>query len=185
MVGTDAEVHRLSYDDVLRMVEVGVLDEEDRVELVDGVLVDMSPPSAMHSAVVAWLTTHFAAAGGGYELRVQDLLRVEGGFRIPDLMVLEPQPRDRHPSTALLVVEVAVTSQRRDAAKIRPYGRAGVSEYWIVDVEARVLRAHRRPGSGGYEQVAVYHDGDEVTSPAGAPPVRISQLLGPGRDQGA
>lgn len=181
MLGTDTEVHRLSYDDVLRMVEVGVLGEEDRLELVDGVLVDTSPPSATHSAIVALLTRHFAAGIGRREVRVQDLLLVEGGFRMPDLMVIEPPPRDQHPSTALLVVEVAVTTQRRDAAKIRPYGQAGVGEYWIVDVKARALRAHRGPLSDGYERVVAYVDGDEVENSVGAPPVQVSELLGPGR----
>ncbi|MGH2846311.1 MAG: Uma2 family endonuclease [Thermoleophilaceae bacterium] len=178
MLGSEAELHRLSYEDVLRMVEAGVMADEDRVELVDGVLVDMTPPSAVHSAMVAWLTRHFTLDAGEREVRVQDLLLVEGGFRMPDLMVIEGGSRDRHPSTALLVVEVSVTTQRRDAGKLRHYALAGVGEYWIVDVPARAVRVHRRPGKGGYEQVAVYRDGNQVATPVGAPPVRVSELLG-------
>lgn len=53
MLGTGTAVHRLSYEDICRMVEAGVLAEEDRVELMDGVLVDVSPPSPVHSAIVA------------------------------------------------------------------------------------------------------------------------------------
>lgn len=160
------------------MVEAGVLGEGDRVELVDGVLVDMSPPRAQHSAIVAWLTAHFAGATGALEVRVQDLLRVEGGFLIPDLMVIEPPPRDRHPSTALLVVEVAVTTQRHDAWKAGRYAGAGVDEYWIVDVAACSLSVHRGPRANGYEHVAIYREGDRIPTPVASPPVDVSDLLG-------
>jgi Uma2 family endonuclease len=52
----DAPFHRLSVEDVRQMVAVGVLSDDDRVELLDGVLVDVSPPGAEHSAIVSWLT---------------------------------------------------------------------------------------------------------------------------------
>ena len=84
-MSTEAAPHRLSVDDVFRMVEAGVLREEDRVDLIDGVLVDMAPPSPSHSAIVGWLTRHFAPAVGELEVRVQDLLLVEGGFLMLDL----------------------------------------------------------------------------------------------------
>ncbi|HZI91132.1 MAG TPA: Uma2 family endonuclease [Thermoleophilaceae bacterium] len=172
---TDTEVHRLSYEDVLRMVETGVLREDDRVELVEGVLIDMTPPGADHSAIVSWLTRHFVAGAGEREVRVQDLLLIEGGFVMPDLMVIDPPPRGRHPSTAFLVVEVSVTTQRHDEWKAGRYAAAGVGEYWIVDVAARTVRVHRRPRPGGYEQVAAFVDGDRIGEPA----VDVSELLGP------
>lgn len=180
MLPADTQVHRLSYEDVLRMVEVGVLRDEDRVELVDGVLLDMSPPGATHSALVAWLTRHFATNAGQRESRVQDLLLVEGGFVIPDLMLLERPPRDRHPSTALLVVEVAVTTQRHDAAKAWRYAGSRVEEYWIVDVTARRVRVHRGPVADGYERVAGYRNGDRIQAPAGIPAVDVGELLASG-----
>jgi len=180
MLSAETQVHRLSYEDVLRMVEVGVLREEDRVELVDGVLLDMSPPGAAHSAMVAWLTRHFAANAGHREVRVQDLLLVEGGFVMPDLMLLERPPRDRHPRTALLVVEVAVTTQRHDAAKARRYAGSRVGEYWIVDAAARQVRVHQRPMADGYELVAAHRDGDRIRSPGGIPAVEVGGLLASG-----
>jgi Uma2 family endonuclease len=179
MLSTDAPVHRLSYEDVMRMVAAGVLRDEDRLELIDGVLVDVTPPSAAHSAIVAWLTRHFVGAVGEREVRIQDLLLVEGGFLMPDLMVVDPLPRDRHPETALLVVEVAATTQRHDRWKAGRYAGASVGEYWMVDTAARSLIAHRSPGPNGYEQLALYGDGDRVETPVGAPPVDVSELLGP------
>ena len=60
MVPVIAPVHRLSVEDVYKMVETGVLDEDDRIELVEGVLVDMVPIGAEHDGATAWLTEHFA-----------------------------------------------------------------------------------------------------------------------------
>ncbi|MDX6699558.1 MAG: hypothetical protein QOE65_2955 [Solirubrobacteraceae bacterium] len=178
MLSAEFEIHRLSVDDVRRMVEAGVLLEEDRVELLDGVLVDMTPPSSDHSAIVAWLTRHFVRGAHDLEVRVQDLLLVDGGFVMPDLMVVEPVPRDRQPSTAHLVVEVSVTTQRHDTAKARRYARAGVAEYWIVDVPARVVKVHRRPASGGYGDVVEHRDGARIETGVVAAPVPVSELLG-------
>lgn len=181
MLPADTQVHRLSYEDVMQMVEAGVLREDDRVELVDGLLVDMTPPSSEHSAIVAWLTRHFAPHIGDRELRVQDLLLVEGGFLMPDLMVIEPIPRDRHPTTALLVIEVAITTGRQDAWKAVRYAGAGVDEYWIVDVPARELVVHHDARVQGYDRRLRYGDGDRVETPVGAPPVKVGELLGPPR----
>ena len=161
------------------MVEAGVLRDEDRVELIDGVLVDMPRVSPGHSGAVAWLNRHFAGATGEREVRIQDLLLVEGGFFIPDLMVIDPLPRDRHPSTALLVVEVSVTTQLHDHWKAGRFARAAVDEYWIVDPTSRVVTVHRAPGRDGYGQIDIHRDGDRVETPVGAPPVDVSELLGP------
>jgi Uma2 family endonuclease len=79
---------------------------------------------------------------------------VEGGFVMPDLMVVDPTPRDRHPSAARLVVEVAITTQRHDAWKAGRYPAAGVGECWLVDVPARTITVHRAPGARGYAEVA-------------------------------
>jgi Uma2 family endonuclease len=179
MPSTETPFHRLSVEDVFRMVEAGVLREEDRVELIDGVLVDMTPPSPSHSAIVAWLNRHFAPAVAEREVRVQDLLLVEGGFVMPDLMVIDPIPRDRHPSTAALVVEVGVTTQRHDAWEAGRYAAAGVDEYWLVVVPERTTMVHRAPGARGYAEVTSYSDGDRIPTPVGAPPVEVGALLGP------
>jgi len=125
MLFAEIPIHRLSIDDVRRMADVGILGEEERVELLDGVLVDMSPPGAAHSSTVAWLTNHLTPALGERELRVQDLLLVEGGFLMPDVMVVDKLPRDQQPSTAALVIEVSVTTQRYDEGKGLRYARAG------------------------------------------------------------
>jgi Uma2 family endonuclease len=174
----EAPIHRLSVEDVRRMSEVGVLREDDRVELVDGVLVDVSPPGPSHSSIVAWLTRHLVAGAGEREVRVQDVIFVEGGFFMPDLMVIDPLPRGRQPSTAELIVEVSVTTQRHDAAKALRYAEAGVTEYWVVDEPARRVDVSRRPGPTGYAEKAQYRDGEQVVAACVAVPVGVSALLG-------
>jgi len=71
MLSAEVPLHRWSVEDVRQMSDVGILQAEDRVELLDGVLVDVSPPGAEHSATVAWLNRYFAAAVGEQEVRVQ------------------------------------------------------------------------------------------------------------------
>ncbi|HWH10447.1 MAG TPA: Uma2 family endonuclease [Solirubrobacteraceae bacterium] len=175
-----APVHRLSIEDVYRMVEAGVLDEDDRIELVQGVLIDMVPIGAEHDGAVAWLTKRFARIGSSaWEVRIQSTLLVEGGYLLPDLIVVEPLHRSRQPTSALLVVEVAQTSQARDREKARDYASADVPDYWIVDLAARRLIVHRRPLAGGYDEVVTYADGESVRPLLDdLPAVSISELLG-------
>ncbi len=175
----DPALHRLSVEDVYRMVDAGVLREEDRVELIDGVLVDVSPPGPEHSGIVSWLTRHFVLGCPDCDVRVQDVLLVEGGFVLPDLMVVEQRARDRHPTTAALVVEVSITTLRHDTAKARRYARAGVGAYWLVDVVRRSVTVHEAPGADGYARMAVHGDDAVLPAPAGAPPVALRELLGP------
>jgi Uma2 family endonuclease len=183
VVDTVAPPHRLTFDDVLRMVEAGILDEDDRVELVNGVLVDMSPISPEHSGAVAWLNQHFAGTNtGAWEVRAQDQLVLRDGltFVQPDLILIEPAPRSRLATTALLVVEVANTSQRRDREKARDYADAAVPEYWLVDLPAQNVTVFRDPvaGASDYGTVTV-HGGQEQVSPlVGGAPVSVAALLG-------
>lgn len=180
MIPATVPVHRLTLNDVLRMVEAGVLDEDDRIELVDGVLVEMTPIGAEHDGALAWLTARLArAAGSRWEVRVQSTFLIPGGYLLPDLTLVEPLSRREQPETALLVVEVAQTSQARDREKAADYARAGVGDYWLVDLPARTVTVHRRPASEGYRSVASVGDGETLRPLApGAPALSVSELLG-------
>lgn len=179
-VSRPVAVHRLSVEDVHKMVAAGVLDEDDRIELVQGVLVDMVPIGAEHDGAVEWLTEHFTAVKGrSWRVRVQSTLLVEGGYVLPDLILVEQLPRSRQPSSALLVVEVAQTSQARDREKARDYAAIDVPEYWIVDLAARNVTVHRRPLAGVYEEVVTFSDRESVRALlADAPAVAVSELVG-------
>jgi Uma2 family endonuclease len=175
-----AGVHRFSVEDVYAMTAAGLFEENARIELVQGVLVDMVPIGAEHDGAVEWLNRHFAGVPDrAWRVRIQSVLLVEGGYVLPDLSIVESLPRSRQPTSALLVVEVAHTSQARDRDKARDYAAADVPDYWIVDLLARTVTVHRCPLAGVYTEVTVQADGD-VVSPllADAPDVLVSDLLG-------
>jgi len=161
------------------MVAAGILDESARVELVDGVLVEMSPIGPRHEDVVEWLNTHFmTAAAGRFRVRVQStLLTPTGGFFQPDVFVLEPGPRGRLPDIALLVVEVSDTSLRRDRWKAATYAVAGVPDYWIVNVKRDEVLVHRDPRDGAYASVERFAPGDMISPLLDVAPVDVAALL--------
>lgn len=177
MLDTEPQIRRFSIDDVYKMDEAGVLGPEERVELIDGVLYELMAPSYVHSDVVAWLTQHFVGAVGDLQVRIQDMLIVDGGFVMPDLMVIE-RPRGEQPSAAALVIEVSVSTKRHDRAKADRYARSNVEEYWIVDPEEGCVVVHRDPGGGRFTTITRYSRSELVPTSVGAPPVDVAALLG-------
>ena len=161
------------------MSEAGLLDDDLRYELVDGVLIEMSHAGPRHARVVEWLTRHFVVGGvERFGVRIQDyLLTTDGGFRSPDLMVLEQIGADRLPDTALIVIEVASTSRSRDVEKPSAYAAGGVSEYWIVDVDRDEVIVHREPSATRYASVTRFAPGDTITPLVDLPPIDIAALL--------
>ena len=172
--------HLYSYDDVMRMYEVGILGPEQRVELLDGVLIDVSPPGPRHDWGVARLNRRFVRGlPDEYELRPQLLLHLPGGsFVLPDLMVVQASlAPDEQPRTAFLVIEIAHTSQQHDRAKAARYAAAGVEEYWLADAAAGVVVVYREPGPDAYRAVTEHREGT-LTPLLGVPEVPVTELLG-------
>jgi Uma2 family endonuclease len=161
------------------MSEAGLLDDDLRYELVDGVLIEMTHAGPRHAGIVAWLTKHLViAAGDKLEVRVQDyLLTADRGFRSPDLIVIEPVGRDRLPHTALLVIEVASTSRSRDLGKASVYAAGGVSEYWIVDIDRDEVLVHREPSDAAYASVERFKPGDTIGPLIDIAAVDVAALL--------
>jgi Uma2 family endonuclease len=156
----EEHVHRLSSAEYERMVESGAL-ADVRVELLDGLLVDMTPQGEVHACVnqrLMWLCSARIEL-----LRVQMPLSVaEGWMPEPDVALAEHDPDwTRRPSTALLVVEVSVSSQAIDRRKALAYARAGVPRYWLVDLPAGVVLAHTEPSDDAYALVTRL-EGDDV-----------------------
>ena len=101
------QVHRLSTDEYHRLLEAGGFDEDARVELIDGLLADMSPKTREHENAIAWLARWLIVGVDPehYEVRVSSPLTLEGSEPEPDLSVIpHDAPRPYHPSTAALVV---------------------------------------------------------------------------------
>lgn len=170
-----APIHRLTVDDVLAMVEAEILTEYDRVELVDGVLLDLSPQTPKHEVAKERLNRYFVH-DAGHAVRVESMLLIEGGYLLPDLQVAKEFPVEELPRTAQLVIEVANTSHRRDREKLADYARAGVPEYWIVDVVSEVVVVHRDPASDVYATVTEHREGG-LQPLLDAPPLALGALL--------
>lgn len=163
----DVAVRPISVAQLDRMVETGIIGEDDRVELLDGVLVEMSPQSPDHAAVLRALLALVPSVAAARELEVSSQAPLEVGHDVcrpePDL-ALVPRPEvGRHPSGALLVVEIAITSRSTDLGrKAAVYAEAGVPDYWVVDVVARELVVHRDPVADGYRLVRRVPEGEAV-----------------------
>lgn len=158
-------IHRLDVDTYNTIVASGAL-EGRQVELLDGVLVQMSPQSPAHSTVIMRLMRSFAAAPRWWT-RVQSPLEVlPDSEPEPDLAVFaeEPSP-DHHPRTAMLAIEVAVSSQLIDRnVKGVKYARAGIPVYWLIDVPARTVEVYTEPGEQGYDSCKRYGAGATLPS---------------------
>jgi Uma2 family endonuclease len=157
----DRPVRPLTAKEVLRMVEVGIIGEDERVELLHGALTEVSPKSPEHAAVktrlMGWLSP--GVAEERFVVRTEDPLVVPDTTSLPepDLAVVEcGYDERRHPTTALLVIEVAVSSLRTDTELKRAlYAAAAVPEYWVVDVSRRRLHVFSEPHGDVYAGVTV------------------------------
>lgn len=155
-----------------RMVESGILGEGDRVELIDGSILEMNPVGSQHAACVMRLAEWFirrlgegrAIVGVQSPVRIGDLSEPE-----PDLFVARPLDSyyaEAHPGPEdlLLLVEVSDSSLAYDRAVKAPlYARGGVPELWIVDLQAGVLEVSRSPSAQGYQHVTEIRAGESVT----------------------
>ncbi len=157
-MGVELTRRLFDVDEYHRMAEVGILTDEDRVELIDGDIVEMTPIGAPHARCVMFLTDVFVRRlEGRAVVSPQNSVRLHRRTEPqPDIILLRP-PLARYaktipgPGDALLVVEVADTSQHRDRViKLPRYAAAGVREVWIVDLGAGVVDVHREPSPDGY-----------------------------------
>ena len=150
--------HRISVDAFHRMGETGILGPADRVELIDGEIIDMSPIGALHAAIVDILARHFGRrAGEAVFIRCQNPLRLDDVNELePDIAILRPRAdfyTTGHPGPAdvLLVIEVSDTSLAYDlGTKVPLYARHGIPEVWVIDAATRRTRVFRQPTGGRY-----------------------------------
>jgi Uma2 family endonuclease len=162
--------HRFSVKDYYRMAETGVLRPDARVELLDGEIIDMAPIGPFHGSVVNRLTRLFVLLSKNrWLLSSQNPLRLNDDSEPePDVMLLKPSADDyasRHPQPedVYLLVEVSDSSLAIDVEKKLPlYGRAGVAEVWIVNLEDGVIEIYREPIFNGYGSKTILQAGEQA-----------------------
>jgi|ERR1700722_6831992 len=172
---------QITTDRYKMMIAAGVLTKYDRVELIDGDLLNMAPIGSKHSAITSRFHELFVLAvsraatvvsGGPVDLG-------EFSEPQPDLALLKRRAdfyRDKLPEAAdvLLLIEVSDSSLSFDqGVKLRLYARYGVAEYWVVDVEGRRIVTYREPSVQGYARTLECAGGDLV-APLAFPDVKIA-----------
>lgn len=153
--------HRLTLDAYHRLREAGILGETDRIELLDGQLIDMAPIGPRHALSVDALTELLVpAVAGRAGVRVQNPIELDARTEPqPDIALVRrpwrgyPAAHPR-PDDVFLLVEVADASLELDrGAKLELYARAGIAEFWIVDLTRDSVLVHRSPRGDRYELV--------------------------------
>ncbi len=172
---------QFTVTDYARMVETGILSEDDRVELIDGDVRAMSPIGPLHAAIVKRLNALLNQALGDTAIvSVQDPIQL-GDYSEPepDLAVLRSRPdyyANSHPQPEdiLLLVEVSDSSLEYDRdEKIPRYAMAHIPEVWIVDVHGEAIEQYSQPRTGSYRTMYLLKNGDTITS-VSLPMIQVS-----------
>ncbi|PYO11122.1 MAG: hypothetical protein DMD75_11675 [Candidatus Rokuibacteriota bacterium] len=184
-------LHRWTRDEYERLIDHGFLDEDDPVELLDGLLLVMEPQHSRHRTSVLLVARAMERAfGEGWFVQTQSPISLDDRSEPePDVCVVRGSPRDyvdAHPRRPALIVEVAQLGLRlARGRKATAYARARVADYWIVNLIDRVLEVHRqpvRPGPAqrhwGYAAIETL-GADGTIAPLAAPSagVRVADLL--------
>lgn len=177
-ITTELPTYRLDAAQYARIVESGALDDK-RVELIDGIIVQMSPQSPEHSLLIRRLNRHFKTATR--DVLVQLPLEVaRDSVPEPDAAIVdEPEDPHHHPKSALLVVEVAQSSQAIDRGrKAELYAAAGIPTYWVIDIPARAVEVRTDPGPASYRTLRTLEPGEVLPSPCdGVADLPVDELL--------
>ncbi len=168
---TGLEPRRFTIAEYFAMAEAGILTEADRVELIDGVIVAMSPIGNPHIASVDKLTRLMGEAVGRRAiLRVQSPVTLdEYTMPEPDLVILRERSdfyahEAAGPEDVLLLIEVSDSSLSYDRnAKLALYARFGIPEVWITALPERIMEAHTKPAAGSYTRKQTLSPGDTIT----------------------
>ena len=158
------EKFRISVEDYHRMGEIGIFDDQPRVELIDGEILMRSPISPYHNSHVDKVAQFFIL-----KLNEKANIRTQGSVRLdhfsepePDITILkfrEDFYRDQQPGPEdiLLMIEVSLETLAKDRTlKLDKYARSGIPEYWIVIPEEAIVEVYRRPKDGEYQEKNTY-----------------------------
>lgn len=170
--------YQITVDDFHKMGRAEIFGEDDRIELIEGELIEMSPIGSLHAGTVTQLSQLLSAAVANRAIvYVQNpILLGQYSEPEPDICLLRPRADFyKHslpgPEDVLLVIEVSDTTVRYDReVKIPLYARHGIPEAWLIDLEKRQLEVYLNPGSDGYRQILLPENRDLIS------PVLLSEI---------
>ena len=170
--------HRaFTVEDIRRMVDAGVIREDEKIELIEGDIFMMSPKGMAHENIKHALNLALARAvpdnfyvGVETTLQLADDILVEPDlsvisrdvYKVPSRNFAQPAPAD-----VLLLIEVAVSSMAYDRkVKAALYAQYGIREFWVIDANERVTWVHTGPSGDGWASIVERGPGDPLTTPA-------------------
>ena len=175
----------LNVEEYYHMAEAGILTHKDRVELIRGELIRMSPISKGHAYIVDRLN-HFLGKrlGDRAFIRVQNPLRIDQYSEPePDLSILKPPLetyKERHPipSDIILLIEVAKTSLDYDREiKLPLYAEAKIPVVWLVNLTKATIEVYQKPEKNAYSDLKVYEAEDVISIPGFEDKLLVNDLL--------
>ncbi len=154
-----------------QMAEAGILDEDERIELIEGEIVEMSPVGGPHIKRINDVTKLLnRSLDDRAEVSPQNPVRLNDRSEpMPDIAVLRYRGDDEDVPVVgdvLVLIEISVSSLRRDLGwKLALYARAGIPEVWVFDVNGQCLLRHAEPSDGQYRRVDELRPGDSISVP--------------------
>jgi len=170
-----------SRQDYERLVSAGMFHPEERLELVEGEILQMSPQGSAHATAVSLVESALREAfGSDYLIRIQMPLALDPDSEPePDIAVIIGSPRDyrnAHPNIAELVVEVADTTIEYDRKRKAPlYAKAGIQEYWILNILDRQLEVFSLPARDNSSS-RPYHERKILTPSETVSPLHLPEM---------
>lgn len=177
---------RFTVEEYYRLAEVGILGPEDKVELINGEIVKMSPIGPKHAGIVNRIMRFFQMLlGEKYLISVQNPVRLSTYSEPePDIAVLYPRSdhytsRHPQPKDVALIIEVSDSTFEYDTKiKLPLYAEAEIKEYWIIDLQKDQILVHTEPVGSTYQKQSVFQRGDTLTSPSLPTGVVVEELMG-------
>ena len=181
--------HKISTEHYHKMIDAGILTEKDKVELIKGEIIDMSPIGKVHNAIVDRMANLLKEIA-----QQQVIIRTQGSIHLPpesepepDIVLLKPRAdfyaaELPQPADVFLVIEVAKSSWEYDYEVKRPlYAEAGIPELWLVNLNKHEMEVHRAPQNGTYKEISIKQLGDMVKLPVPDcdTAIRMEDLIGP------
>ncbi|MEM7110009.1 MAG: Uma2 family endonuclease, partial [Bacteroidota bacterium] len=175
----------ITVDEYHTMAEAGILTREDRVELIHGEILEMSPIGSKHAAIVNTMSNRLIRLlGDGVIISVQNPIRINDLTEPePDLSLLKPKENyyaDGHPAPndTFIVIEISDSSYEYDKeVKLPLYASAGIPEYWIVNMDKKQIEVHTKPENGGYKSWQFFAIDDFITFDFCSTEIQVKKLI--------
>lgn len=172
---------KLSLERFQSMIEAGILRDDERIELIEGELLNMAPIGAPHACAVTQLSAFFmkALADSVHVWTQLPIVLPDWSQPQPGITLIRKKPGGYAqalpgPEDVLLLIEVSDSSLAYDrGTKLPLYGKHNISETWIVDLQARFIEVYRQPGPNGYERKLEFRGADPV-APGAFPNAKVT-----------